>query len=60
MEEYKETNSQTEPCSEYPYFDCPYLEETYREHDTGYREFDCTLGFYCERCPYEFKYKVVE
>lgn len=60
MEDYKELNSQISFCSEYPYFECSYLEETYREYDTGYREYECELGFCCEKCPYEFKYKVVE
>ena len=60
MEGYKQVNSQTSSCSEPPYFECPYLEETYKEYDTGYCEYECDFGYCCERCPYEFNYKIIE
>ncbi len=48
---------------------CPYREETFREYDTGYREYGCSLfnkdvsdsceGGYLETgCPLSFKYEV--
>ena len=39
---------------------CEYLEETYKEWDTGYTEYGCTLfeEGCVELCPLSFKYKV--
>jgi hypothetical protein len=44
-------------CSE-----CEYLEVTYEEWDTGYKEYDCTfIGEPCpECCPFWCKYTVEE
>ena len=39
---------------------CEYCEETYKEWDTGYTEYGCSLfgGECVECCPLSFKYKV--
>lgn len=41
---------------------CEYCEETYKEWDTGYTEYGCSLfGEECvEDCPLSFKYSVEE
>lgn len=39
---------------------CEYLECIYEERDTGYREYECELGFTCNRCPFDIKYSVEE
>ena len=43
--------------------ECEYIECTYEEWDTGYKEFECTLlgvDCLCERCPLCFKYYINE
>ena len=40
---------------------CPYIECIYYEHDTGYREFECTFLNHCVcniSCPFEVKYHI--
>lgn len=46
-----------------PYWeDCEYLECTYAEWDTGYREYECTLigDNGCDNCPLKIKYTVTD
>lgn len=45
--------------------DCPYVEISYEEYDTGYKEYECSLlnseccgGDLDNGCPLSFKYKV--